>query len=107
MDILSTQDQERVVHAISVAESKTSGEIRLVVERSLEEPSAWDAAVKFFKKLEMSNTSLKNGVLIYLAVDDHAFAIIGDSGIDHRVPEDFWETTKEKMVSFFVKGELV
>jgi len=106
MDILSVEDQERVVNAISVAESKTSGEIRLVVERSLKEPSALDAAIKFFKKLEMDRTSLRNGVLIYLAVDDHAFSIIGDKGINEKVAENFWEATKEQMVSFFVKGEL-
>ncbi len=107
MDIFSNEDQERVVQAISVAENMTSGELRLVVERRLEASSALDAAVAYFQQLGMHKTTLKNGVLIYLALDDHAFAIIGDTGINEKVPENFWEATKEEMASFFRRGEIV
>jgi len=107
MDIFSADEQDRIVQAIGVAENRTSGEIRLVVEASSGERTAWEAALAYFQKLDMHKTVLRNGVLIYLAVDDHAFAIIGDKGIDEKVSEDFWEATKEEMAVFFRKGEIV
>ncbi len=105
MALLSSEDQEKVVHAISVAENLTSGEIRVVVENSVGQEDVLDKAVNYFGELEMHNTALRNGVLIYLAIADHQFAIIGDIGIDRKVEKDFWECTKNEMVSFFKMGD--
>ena len=108
MDIFNQEQQEQVVQAISLAENQTSGEIRLVVERRLHEGfNVYEQAKYYFEKLNMQNTNLSNGVLIYLATEDHQFAIIGDAGIDKLVPENFWESTKEQMVSFFKTGDYV
>jgi len=101
MEIFNQEEQEKVVQAISLAENLTSGEIRLVVERRVHDKDAIDQAKYYFEKLKMQHTSLRNGVLIYLATDDHQFAIIGDSGINNKVPEDFWESTKELMLGHF------
>ena len=70
---------------------------------------------KFDSKESDKNTLLKNilslviliwinGVLIYLAVSDKAFAICGDKGINDLVPTDFWVTTKEAMLFHFKNG---
>lgn len=107
MDIFSTEEQDRIVQAISVAEGRTSGEIRLVIYKKLKEASAMDAAVSYFRKLGMHNTTSNNGVLIYMAVEDHQFAIIGDRGISTKVADNFWDETKELMVSFFSRDEIV
>ena len=40
-----------------------------------------------------------------MAVDDHKFAVIGDKGIDEVVPDDFWESIKDEVISEFVKGD--
>ena len=53
----------------------------------------------------MNNTELKNGVLIYVAVKDKTFVICGDQGINEVVSNDFWDSTKEIMVSHFKKGD--
>lgn len=108
MEIFNQEEQEQVVQAISLAENQTSGEIRLVVERRLHDGlEVYEQAKFYFEKLKMQNTNLRNGVLIYLATEDHQFAVIGDSGINNLVPEDFWETTKEHMVGFFKTGDYV
>jgi len=107
MEIFSTADQDRIVQAISVAEGKTSGEIRLVVDRKVAATSVTEAAIHYFRKLDMHKTRLKNGVLIYLATEDHEFAIIGDQGINQQVESHFWDDTKEQMAAFFKNGELV
>ena len=53
----------------------------------------------------MNKTELRNGVLFYLAVKSRKFAILGDSGINAKVPEDFWDKIKEDMAAHFKKGE--
>jgi uncharacterized membrane protein len=47
---------------------------------------------------------LKNGVLIYVAVKDKHFVICGDKGINDLVPDDFWDCTRDIMVSHFKEG---
>lgn len=106
MDIFSKEEQDRIVQAISVAESKTSGEIRLVIDRKLNKGVALDAAVKYFRDLKMHKTLHKNGVLFYLAVDDHEFALIGDTAINERVDSAFWEQTKLQMFALFKEEKM-
>lgn len=100
---LNKQDEEAIVDAIREAEKKTSGEIRVHIERHTDK-DPFDHAVEVFHQLKMDNTKLQNGVLIYLAIDDRNFVIMGDKGINDVVPDDFWETTKDLMVSHFKKG---
>lgn len=105
-DIFNASEQHEISHAISLAENHTSGEIRVCVERLCEE-DPFDRAKHYFERLEMDKTALKNGVLIYIAVDTKKFAIIGDKGIDTKVPEDFWEETKNIMISHFRSHQLI
>lgn len=105
MSIFTTQEQELIAHAITEAEKATSGEIRVAVEKHCKR-DALERATAYFHELGMNQTSLHNGVLIYLATDDKKFAIIGDSGINNVVPDDFWETTKIAMKAHFMAGNL-
>lgn len=105
-DIFNSDEQHAISHAVGLAENRTSGEIRVCVERSTKD-NAINRATYYFNKLGMHQTSLKNGVLIYLAVDDRKFAIIGDEAINKKVPENFWEETKNVMTTYFAKGKIV
>lgn len=87
-----------------MAELDTSGEIRVHVEGHCK-VDVLDCAAYWFKKLKMHKTALRNGVLFYLAVNDRKFAILGDAGINSKVPENFWEMNKEHMKSKFVAGQ--
>lgn len=104
--IFDEQQQHIISHAVTLAENRTSGEIRVCVERTADEdPIA--RAMHYFKELGMDQTALQNGVLIYIAVQDKQFAIIGDKGINQKVPLDFWEETKNCMLEHFKKQELI
>lgn len=105
MGIFSEQEQQLIRNAIESAERFTSGEIRICVEKTCSEP-VLDRAANYFKKLGMDKTAKRNGVLIYVATSDHQFAVIGDSGINMLVPHDFWDSTKEAMLTQFKNGEL-
>lgn len=100
---LSAQEEQEIVNAIRTAERATSGEIRVHLE-STHPDEAFDRAREVFHDLGMDATELKNGVLIYVAVDDHQFAICGDKGIDDAVPDDFWDCTRDVMQEHFRKG---
>lgn len=102
-DFLTAQEEEEVVAAIRRAELKTSGEIRVHLERHCE-GDIWNRALEVFHLLKMDNTKENNGVLIYVAIDDHKFIIYGGSGINAVVPEGFWESTKDAIAAQFRKG---
>jgi uncharacterized membrane protein len=99
------ENKLQIANAIRVAEMSTSGEIRLHIEKYCK-GDVLDQATYVFEKLEMHKTQLRNGVLFYLAVEDHKFAILGDAGINQKVPDDFWETTKELVLSKFKEGNM-
>ena len=99
-----TQEEEReIVDAICVAEKNTSGEIRVHIEKTTS-LDAFDRAKEVFNELKMDQTQLKNGVLLYIAVEDKTFVICGDEGINDIVENDFWDKTKEIMVAQFKEG---
>jgi len=105
MSIFTKKEQELIANAIADAEKATSGEIRIAIEKQCH-GSAFERATQYFAELGMDKTAQHNGVLIYLAHEDHKFAIIGDRGIDSVVPEDFWETTQVAMKAHFLSGNL-
>lgn len=100
----SDKNKLEISNAIRVAETNTSGEIRVHIEKHCK-PEVLDRAAYVFEKLEMHKTELRNGVLFYLAVEDKKFAILGDVGINSKVPADFWEKIKEEMAEKFKNGQ--
>jgi len=105
MSSLSDKEQEKIKLSIEWAEKATSGEVRVCIE-SVCEKDAYERAVECFFDLEMQNTKLKNGVLVYVALDAHKFAIIGDTGINKLVADNFWDSTKSLMLEKFKSGEV-
>ncbi len=103
-EFLTEEDEKEVVAAIQQAEKKTSGEIRVHIEKS-SKGDIWNRAMEVFHLLKMDNTKQDNGVLIYVAIDDRNFVIYGDKGINNVVPDKFWETTKDEIVAEFKKGD--
>ena len=99
-DFFTNEEKENIKSAVEHAELDTSGEIRVHIENVCK-GDVLDRAAHLFNKLGMTKTSKRNGVLIYLALVDKKFAIIGDIGINKVVPKDFWDSIKDEMISFF------
>ena len=107
-DFLTSEEEAAIIEAIRTAEKNTSGEIRVHLEPSsisAEEPNehidAFDRAAEVFDMLNMHNTAERNGVLIYVAVDDRTLVIMGDQGINDIVGQNFWESTKDIIINHF------
>jgi uncharacterized membrane protein len=43
----------------------------------------------------MERTRHRNAVLLYLALGDRRFAVVGDEGIHARVGQGFWDTVRD------------
>ncbi|QJW88330.1 TPM domain-containing protein [Spirosoma taeanense] len=100
-------EQQQIIDAIRQAEQATSGEIRVHVEPNCPHADPIQRAIDVFAQLGMHQTKEQNGVLFYLAHADRKFAIIGDKGINARVPADFWESTKDLLRNHFRQGDYV
>jgi len=97
------EQQAQILAAVKEAENATSGEIRVHIETFCSE-DVLDRAAWIFKKLGMDKTAERNGVLFYLAVNDRKFAVIGDAGINSKVPQGFWDDVKELLQDKFREG---
>jgi uncharacterized membrane protein len=92
--------------AIHRAESGTSGELRVHIDEFCKE-DVLDHAAYLFGELDMQKTALRNGVLIYVSIEDRKLAILGDLGIHLKVSDDFWDCTRDIMVDHFREGKYV
>ena len=101
---LTSEDEQEVVAAINQAELETSGEIRVHIEGH-SDLDHFKRAVAVFHELKMDATAKRNGVLIYVAVQDKSFVIYGDQGINELVANDFWDTTKDTIQNHFREGQ--
>lgn len=102
-DFLTKAEETEIVEAICLAEKNTSGEIRVHLEKKTS-IAPIERAVEVFHELQMDQTQLRNGVIIYVAVKSKQFAIYGDKGINDVVSDDFWNSTKDIMLEHFKNG---
>jgi uncharacterized membrane protein len=99
-NFFTTAQQHLIRDAIASAELNTSGEIRVHIDNKCD-GEVLDQAANVFRQLKMDQTQLRNGVLFYLAVGDQKFAILGDQGINEKVPNDFWDNIKDVLQNHF------
>ncbi|HVE73316.1 MAG TPA: TPM domain-containing protein [Thermoanaerobaculia bacterium] len=103
-DFIAKLDQERIIGAIHTAELQTSGEIRVHVQ-----PRAGGeirtVAERTFERLGMTKTVLRNGVLLFIACEEQRFVILGDEGIDAKVPAGFWDEIAARLTIRFQHAE--
>jgi len=102
-NFFSETERLAIMGAIAAAEKNTSGEIRVHIENSFR-GDVLDQASYIFKQLNMHRTEQRNGVLIYFALKNKQFAVIGDTGINLKVPEGFWDGVKDLMTGHFREG---
>lgn len=100
-------EEEKIIQAIREAELATSGEIRVHISKSKPITSIEERALKTFDRLDMEKTQDRNGVLFYIDIKHHLFAVVGDKGIHEKVGQDFWDTTKTLMANCFKRGDIV
>ncbi len=105
-DFLTTDEEQSVVEAIRQAETRTSGEIRVVItSRWVLRPERH--AARLFAKLGMVRTEGRNGALITLFTRRRRFVILGDSGLNAVVDPRYWERMAGDMTRHLREGRKV
>jgi uncharacterized membrane protein len=104
-EFLAQLDQARIVEAIRAAEQATSGEIRVHVQPKARGGDLRFVAERTFERLGMTKTAARNGVLLFIAAEENQFVILGDRGIDEKVPAGFWDDIAAKLTIRFKNGE--
>jgi uncharacterized membrane protein len=100
-EFLSKLEHARIVHAIHEAESNTSGEIRVFIQRGKLKSDPLVAAQKKFHQLRMHKTRERNAVLIFVAPRTHRFAVVGDKAIHEKCGDEFWQRVVNGMRTHF------
>ncbi len=100
-EFLGKLEHDRIVQAIRDAESKTSGQIRVFIQRGKLNVDPLVAAQKKFRKLGMHKTSEGNAILIFVAPRAHKFAVVGDKAIHEKCGESFWQRLVDAMREHF------
>jgi uncharacterized membrane protein len=100
-EFLSKLEHDRIVHTIREGESKTSGEIRVYLQRGKLSGDALAAAQRKFHQLGMHKTDERNAVLIFVAPRVHKFAVVGDKAIHEKCGDEFWRRIVEGMRNHF------
>jgi uncharacterized membrane protein len=100
----SPAEEARVLGAIVEAERRTSGEIRVHLERSVEGEILAEAQ-RSFEALGMTATALRNGVLFFIDVKGHTLAVLGDTALHACVEESFWRDVVGQIETRFREGD--
>ncbi len=100
-EFLSKLEHDQIVSAIREAESKTSGEIRVFIQRGKLDADPLTVAQKKFQRLGMYKTRERNAVLVFVAPRAHKFAIVGDKAVHEKCGEEFWQRIVERMRAHF------
>jgi len=93
--------------AIKASERQHSGELRFVVEVSLDPLSVMEGetprmrAIELFSNLRIWDTEHNCGMLIYVLIADHAVEIVADRGIHKKVGEAEWTRICHDMEAAF------
>jgi uncharacterized membrane protein len=103
-EYFSYNEQQAILEAIRQAEQKTSGEIRIYVEDRCRYVDPLDRAAEIFWGLKMDMTKDRNGVLVYVAMRDHQFAVLADQGIHEKVGQEFWNREVDIMKGHFLSA---
>src|ERR1700681_332345 len=102
-EFISQLDHDRIVRAIRESETKTSGQIRVYVQRGRLAGDPVIAAQEKFHKLGMDATKERNGVLIFVLPRARKFAVIGDEGVHQKCGDEFWQQLVKRMRAHFQK----
>jgi uncharacterized membrane protein len=100
-EFIARLEHKRIVDAIASAETKTSGEIRVFIQRGELVGEALPLAEKKFLELGMDKTAERSAILILVVPRAQKFAVVGDEGVHRKCGQEFWQRLVESMRGHF------
>lgn len=113
-DYFSDTDLSRITECVRNVESKTSGEIRVVIREHFRKGSECfeadisdihhQAEFDFYAE-GVGNTRDKTGVLVLVVLNVRKFKILADEGIYHKLPQFYLDFCASDLSARFKNGE--
>lgn len=105
-DVLSDGGNELIEKAVAEAESCTSGEVVVRLKQSVDTTAQTvrEAAFEEFLRLGVKETRLRNGILLFIALDQQQVELIADEGIYKVVPQGTWQRVVDIITLGFRAG---
>jgi uncharacterized membrane protein len=100
-NFLRRLDHKRITQAIKKAEGRSSGQIRVFIQRGKFDDDALPRAQRKFVQLGMQKTRDRNAVLVFVAPRAHKYAVVGDVGVHEKSGEEFWGKLVNDMRAHF------
>ena len=100
-NFLRRLDHKRITQAIKKAEGRSSGQIRVFIQRGKFDDDALPRAQRKFVQLDMQKTRHRNAVLVFVAPRAHKYAVVGDIGVHEKCGEEFWKKLVNDMRAHF------
>ncbi|OPZ63877.1 MAG: hypothetical protein BWY84_00841 [Candidatus Aerophobetes bacterium ADurb.Bin490] len=103
-NILSEEEKNALQALINAAESRTTGKIRVHIEKKAGR-NPFERARAVFESYNLNTSADKNCVLLYVSTADRKFVVFADDGIDGKVPEGFWTHVSDSVTAQLKNGE--
>lgn len=101
-EYLSSVELDKIKAEVGKAELLTSGEIRVVVSCVREKGlSTREQALRDFYKHGLEKTRDQTGVLILVLLKEKKVEVLGDKGINERVPAGYWDSVVKMITDGF------
>jgi hypothetical protein len=101
--LVAPEDQKKLLDKIGEIEARSSGEVRLhLTDQPVRDVLA--RARKTFVALGMTQTRLRNGVLVFLSLPSRAFAVVGDEAVHRVAGPRYWEKLRDTAAERFAAG---
>lgn len=108
---LTADEKTAIKNAVQQAESRTSGEIRVLVVSASKRPwnltspekAVHQRARREFASMGIGNTADRTGILIMLSLKERRVEVLADKGINDKVKA--WEEVVEIIVSNIKQGK--
>ena len=109
--LFPSQSRLAIEQAITQSEQLHAGELRFIVETSLDLTSllqnktARVRALEVFSEVKVWDTENNNGILVYLLLAERSVEIIADRGIAKKVESSEWQAICHQMENSFANHE--
>lgn len=112
--LLKADEQQRITDAIKLAESRTSGEIAVIIAPYSDPLFFWQraetrvrrAAQRAFFKYGLDKTKERTAILIYISHKERRAELLADQGVDAQVLPGSWQSIITDLTLNIAHGRL-
>ncbi len=91
VSVEATENLTPILRSLRYVTKKSTGEVFVHLSEDRLERDPMDSALSIFEEMNLTKTTDRNGVLIYLNRKTRKFAIVADEGLHRIVGQKYWD----------------